>query len=102
MGTVSELAYAVAIQPDGKLVIVGTRATGKHFKAIAMTRLEVNGAFDMSFGNAGKVFTNVERVRMIPVAFCCKRAEGFWSAAAQVPQTAAGPVCCCCMDPPES
>jgi len=47
-------AYGAALQADGKIVIVG--GTGPNF---ALLRLQANGWNDNSFGNNGKVQTNI-------------------------------------------
>ncbi len=47
---------AVAIQPDGKIVIVGsTYTTTPPITRWAVARLNPNGTFDSSFGSAGRV-----------------------------------------------
>ena len=45
---------ALAIQPDGKLVVAGGSANGKGF---VLVRYMANGALDRSFGSSGKVRT---------------------------------------------
>jgi uncharacterized delta-60 repeat protein len=51
-----DLAYALAIQPDGKLVAAGRSARPWRF---ALARYTVGGKLDASFGRAGKVLTDV-------------------------------------------
>jgi uncharacterized delta-60 repeat protein len=51
-----DLAYALAIQPDGKLVAAGRSAPPWRF---ALARYTVGGKLDASFGRAGKVLTDV-------------------------------------------
>jgi uncharacterized delta-60 repeat protein len=49
-------AYAVAIQPDGRIVVAG--ATNIYSSSgLAMARLNTNGSLDLSFGVNGKVTT---------------------------------------------
>jgi uncharacterized delta-60 repeat protein len=49
-----DIAYAVALQPDGKIVAAGT--TGQDF---ALARYDTNGDLDTSFGTVGKVITDL-------------------------------------------
>lgn len=51
-------AYGVAIQSDGKIVVAGYAGYGTD-GAFALARYMPNGALDTSFGNGGKVTTNV-------------------------------------------
>jgi uncharacterized delta-60 repeat protein len=45
--------YAVAIQPDGKILVAGSQTNG--FSAnLMVARYEPNGSFDESFGKKGK------------------------------------------------
>jgi uncharacterized delta-60 repeat protein len=49
---------AVAIQPDGKLIVVGSASNpNTSTDAIAVARYSANGALDAAFGNGGKVTT---------------------------------------------
>jgi uncharacterized delta-60 repeat protein len=57
----TDRAWAVALQPDGKIVVggeanTGTGATGVDF---ALLRLNTDGSLDTSFGNGGKVLTPI-------------------------------------------
>lgn len=52
-------AYAAAFQPDGKIVIAGTAQQGKDW-ALAVARLQPNGAFDNTFGDLGRVIDLVD------------------------------------------
>jgi uncharacterized delta-60 repeat protein len=58
-----ELANAVAIQPDGKILIGGYSATGNssgYSTRFLLARYNANGTLDTSFGNGtGRVITNV-------------------------------------------
>lgn len=72
--TQSEGAYALAIQPDGK-ILVGGEAQGESDDSNAdftLLRYQVNGALDPSFDGDGKVFTgfapaSLEGIRSLAV-----------------------------------
>jgi uncharacterized delta-60 repeat protein len=49
-------AAALAIQPDGKILIGGT--ANVHAQDFALARYDTNGALDPTFGDGGKVVTN--------------------------------------------
>ena len=51
----SEVATAVAIQPDGKIVVAGYTTNGATGYDAAVYRLKANGSLDKSFGGDGKV-----------------------------------------------
>ncbi|MEZ4862051.1 MAG: S8 family serine peptidase [Caldilineaceae bacterium] len=53
----SAAAYAIALQPDGKIVAAGTTWMGRNI--IALTRYNGDGTVDTSFGSNGSVITNV-------------------------------------------
>jgi uncharacterized delta-60 repeat protein len=53
--TGSTNATAVALQPDGKIVVAGAIETAGGDSDFAAARLNPNGALDSSFGNAGRV-----------------------------------------------
>lgn len=52
-------AYHVALQSDGKIVVVGG-ATINSKEDIALVRLNTDGTLDNSFGTGGKVTTNIQ------------------------------------------
>ena len=56
----TDLANAVAIQPDGKLVVVGTTYKQNDFsdEDFAVARYNADGTLDSTFGNGGKVRTD--------------------------------------------
>jgi uncharacterized delta-60 repeat protein len=56
MGISDDYGYAVAVQPDGKVLVAGTIA--EHQGDFALLRLTRDGAPDPTFGAGGKVFTD--------------------------------------------
>jgi uncharacterized delta-60 repeat protein len=56
-GNTGDAAYAVAIQPDGKIIAAGNSVGTS--SAFALVRYNQNGSLDTSFGVAGKVTTNI-------------------------------------------
>jgi len=54
-----EVARAVTIQPDGKIVIAGAAEDGNQLNAFAVARLNINGTLDTSFDGDGKVVRNI-------------------------------------------
>lgn len=57
MGPGDDYAYAVAIQPDGKILVAGT-AGAVHGGDFAIVRLDRDGTLDTTFGDGGKVLTD--------------------------------------------
>lgn len=57
-GSTSDRANAVAVQFDGKIVVVGDTTVGIGSFDFAMARYNSNGDLDESFGNGGKVTTD--------------------------------------------
>ena len=59
-GNSSELAYAMALQPDGKIVAAGYRFFGLSSQGADMlvARYNRDGTLDSSFGSGGKVTTD--------------------------------------------
>jgi len=53
-----DFAATVAIQPDGKIVAAGNKATGNTYDN-SLVRYNTNGSLDTSFGNGGKVSNSV-------------------------------------------
>jgi len=53
-GTNGDAAGGVAVQPDGKVVLVGTAVTGSGTWSLALSRSLPNGAADATFGTNGK------------------------------------------------
>ena len=58
VGGTENQAYAVLIQPDGKILVGGYSETGSSFD-FALVRLNPNGSLDTSFSGDGKVVTSV-------------------------------------------
>lgn len=59
MGSSAEYAGAVAVQSDGKIILVGgSTLTGGSYD-FALARLTVSGALDVTFGTAGRVTTSL-------------------------------------------
>ena len=57
-GSASEdQAAAVAIQPDGKIVVAGTNGIGIEPTGFEVARYTTNGTLDPSFGDGGRVIT---------------------------------------------
>lgn len=56
-GKIQASARALAVQPDGKLVLAGTAGTGNRL-AFALARYLPEGALDPTFGTGGKVTTS--------------------------------------------
>jgi len=54
----SSAAHAVAIQPDGKIV-VGGEARSTPSNGFMVARLNPNGSFDSEFGDGGKLFADM-------------------------------------------
>ncbi len=57
-GTGSDMAQAVAVQPDGKIVVAGTTAVSGTDLDFVLVRYLADGRLDTSFGNGGKVVTS--------------------------------------------
>src|SRR6266542_1606848 len=54
----ADVAWAVAVQPDGKIVAAGyASATGRYL--IALARYNADGSLDTSFGSGGRVTTAI-------------------------------------------
>jgi uncharacterized delta-60 repeat protein len=58
IGNGYDAAFAVAIQPDGKIVTVGISTTGTRYD-ITLVRVNPNGSFDTSFDGDGLVITAI-------------------------------------------
>jgi len=54
-----DCAYAMALQPDGKIVLVGETFYANDHAAIAVARYDQNGQLDVSFNQTGQLITDV-------------------------------------------
>ena len=59
IGAANETAVAVALQPDGKIVVVGFSDVGAGNNDFAVVRYNANGSLDFSFDVDGKVTTGI-------------------------------------------
>ena len=68
IGKSTDLAEAVAIQADGKLVVVGTTYKNNDFsnEDFVVTRYNTDGTLDITFGNQGKVRTDFPGLAAVP------------------------------------
>lgn len=58
-GNGADKAYALLLQPDGKIVLAGDSAQGANGTDFALARYHADGSLDASFGNGGKVLTAI-------------------------------------------
>jgi uncharacterized delta-60 repeat protein len=58
LGSTSDAAYAMALQSDGKIVVVGQTSTIGTSSDFAIVRYSTNGTLDATFGTGGKVITD--------------------------------------------
>ena len=58
IGSGTDVAYRVALQPDGMIVVAGTCANGVDFD-FCLARYLANGTLDTSFNGTGKVITAI-------------------------------------------
>jgi uncharacterized delta-60 repeat protein len=56
-GKVMDSGGAIALQPDGQIVMAGAVYTNGSFQGLDLARHNVNGSVDTSFGSDGKVVT---------------------------------------------
>ena len=56
-GTGPDIAYALILQPDGRILTAGTTTNGRN-QDVALARYQPDGALDETFGNGGKVRTD--------------------------------------------
>ncbi len=64
----TDIANAVAMQPDGKLIVVGTTYRNNDYSGedFFVTRYNTNGSVDTTFGRAGKVRTDFPGLAAVP------------------------------------
>lgn len=58
-GTGSDDAQAVAVQADGKIIVAGSSDSGATDLDFALVRYNADGTLDTTFGNGGKVVTDI-------------------------------------------
>jgi uncharacterized delta-60 repeat protein len=59
LGISDSQASSAVLQPDGKIVMAGYFSTGHRNHDFALARFEANGDIDSTFGNGGKVITDL-------------------------------------------
>ena len=59
IGTGQDIAYAVAIQPDGRIVAAGNSLNGSNYDDFALARYNINGSLDATFNTTGRVTTPI-------------------------------------------
>lgn len=89
IGTWSDTISSLAIQPEGKILAVGTYSISGS-PSIAMARYTSNGALDPSFGNGGKVTTNLADGQEEAYAVALRPDSGFVVAGNHTPGTSFG------------
>ncbi|MEO0312682.1 MAG: hypothetical protein RIQ89_2339 [Bacteroidota bacterium] len=67
LSNTNDIAYAVTIQSDGKIILAGHKS-GLNISDFMIIRLNSNGSLDTSFGNAGIVTTDEAGNNDIPSA----------------------------------
>ena len=74
----TDIAYAVALQPDGKLVVAGTSYANNDYSKedFAVVRYNSNGTRDLSFGVNGKVTTDFPNLAAVPSALSRRLRNG--------------------------
>jgi uncharacterized delta-60 repeat protein len=55
LGSAGDVAYAMAVQPDGKIILAGRNGANE----LALVRYTANGALDPTFGTGGKLVTGI-------------------------------------------
>lgn len=59
IGSANDAAFAVAIQPDGRILVAGTAFVNGRGKDFALARRLPDGSADISFGNRGTLITPI-------------------------------------------
>jgi uncharacterized delta-60 repeat protein len=60
VGPRNETACAVGIQGDGKIIVAGYSDISADYSNIAVVRLSTNGSLDPTFGEGGKITTDID------------------------------------------
>ena len=58
IGSGTDVAYSLALQPDGMIVVAGTCSNGSDYD-FCLARYLANGALDTNFNGTGKVITAI-------------------------------------------
>ncbi|HNB53255.1 MAG TPA: delta-60 repeat domain-containing protein, partial [Anaerolineales bacterium] len=67
IGALADAAYAVVVQPDGKILVAGSSDNGT-FDVFALARYTTSGTLDATFGTGGIVTTPIGGARAIASA----------------------------------
>ena len=59
VGLYSDYPIALAIQSDGKIIVVGSSSDNNYIPAYAVVRYKSNGSVDSTFGNNGKIVSHL-------------------------------------------
>ena len=59
IGSGGDLAFAVALQPDGKILMSGRCFNGGNSDDFCLARFNTNGSFDTTLGGTGKIVTTM-------------------------------------------
>ena len=65
----NDVAYAVALQPDNKIVVAGYATNSGTGKDFALARYNPDGSLDTDFGTSGKVTTAIASGNVVDEAF---------------------------------
>ena len=78
IGNRHDVANALVVQPDGKLVAAGYASTS----GLALVRYNADGTLDGTFGTGGTVTTRIRNVhRAAPMRWSCSRMGSSWRGA---------------------
>jgi uncharacterized delta-60 repeat protein len=58
IGSNNNWAYGIAIQPDGKFIVGGTYVSSNGDNDFALSRYNIDGSLDITFGTGGRVVTD--------------------------------------------
>ena len=65
VGAASDVANDMAIQANGKIIVVGSSQTGQNMNSLVVVRYNPNGSLDSSYGNDGKFLVDFGSVSEI-------------------------------------
>ena len=63
-----DLATGMAVQPDGRIVVIGMVTDAAAHQYFGLVRYNIDGALDKSFGTGGRVVTDLAHGSQIPFA----------------------------------